>query len=295
MGEKDKSQKYLEDYNDVFADIFNVLLFKKRWIKEEKLRTTDKESVYKAMNGQLRTQQRDVLKEYEDNRFMVAVLGIENQSTIDKDMPIRVMGYDYAAYRNQIGQSGKRTPVITIVLNFSDTEWTSPLALKDILDIPKIMEPYVQDYKIHVFNIAYLPKEVRNQFTSDFKIVADYFAERRNGQYQPGKKEIKHVEAVLELLRVFACDERYEKIESDILKEEQKGGKINMCIVLDQAEARGIEKGMAKGIEKGMQLLVKTCYMSNVSKSILKEQMVEGYSISAKEADDVIGKYWGVE
>ena len=37
MREKDKSEKYLENYNDVFADIVNHLLFKKELIQPESL------------------------------------------------------------------------------------------------------------------------------------------------------------------------------------------------------------------------------------------------------------------
>ncbi len=246
------------------------------------------ESIYKAMDGELRTQERDILKEYGGSRFMVTALGIENQSAIDKDMPIRVMGYDYAAYRNQIDTSKKRVPVITIVLNFGDEEWESPLALKDILDTPEIVEPYVQDYKIHVFNVAYLPKEVRNRFTSDFKIVADYFAERNNPNYQPGEEEIEHVEAVLELLRVFTCDERYAKIERDVIEKKRKGGKVTMCVVLDRAEAKGEKRGM----QKGMQVLITTCQRLNVSKLVVKEQVMQGYNVTKEEAEKAVEKYW---
>ena len=32
MGEKDKTEKYLESYDDVFADIFNVLVFEENVI-----------------------------------------------------------------------------------------------------------------------------------------------------------------------------------------------------------------------------------------------------------------------
>ena len=63
LGEKDKTEKYLENYNDVFADIFNVLLFKKKWIRKNKLRSIDKESLYKAAGGDLKLQERDILKE----------------------------------------------------------------------------------------------------------------------------------------------------------------------------------------------------------------------------------------
>ena len=90
------------------------------------------------------------------------------------------MGYDYAVYRVQIDRGEERKyPAITIVLNFSDTEWKSPNALFDILDVSPELRPYVNDYKIFVFNIAFLPEKIRKAFKSDFKIVADFFAEKR--------------------------------------------------------------------------------------------------------------------
>ncbi len=139
----------LESYNEVFADIFNVLVFKKKWIREENLHSLDPVSIYKAADRSLGLQQRDILKEYSSGRCLIASLGIENQSGIDPDMPIRVMGYDYAAYRDQIRNAKKRVPVITIILNFSKQEWKSPLSLKEILkDMPEDLEPYVQDYKL---------------------------------------------------------------------------------------------------------------------------------------------------
>ena len=251
MGQKDRLEKYLENYNDVFADLFNVLLFKKKWIREEKLRSLDTESLYKAADGSLGLQRRDILKEYGSGRFLVASLGIENQSTIDPDMPVRVMGYDYAAYRNQIDKSKKRVPVITIILNFSRTEWKTPLSLKDMFHLSEDLDPFVQDYKIHVFNIAFLPKEVRNQFTSDFKIVADYFSERDNPDYQPDTQAIKHVEAVLEMFRVFTDDMRYDMIKSDVIEKRRKGGEVTMCTFVDRMVNLGIEQGIEKGIVQG--------------------------------------------
>ena len=253
MGQKDRLEKYLENYNDVFADRFNVLLFKKKWIREEKLRSLDTESLYKAADGSLGVQRRDILKEYGSGRFLVASLGIENQSTIDPDMPVRVMGYDYAAYRNQIEKSEKRVPVITIILNFSRTEWKTPLSLKDMFHLSEDLDPFVQDYKIHVFNIAFLPKEVRNQFTSDFKIVADYFAERDNPDYQPDTQAIKHVEGVLEMFRVFTDDMRYDMIKSDVIEKRRKGGGVTMCTFVDRMVNLGIEQGEKRGMERGIK------------------------------------------
>ena len=37
MAEKDKAEKVLEDYNDVFADIYNTLLFKEHFLDEKNM------------------------------------------------------------------------------------------------------------------------------------------------------------------------------------------------------------------------------------------------------------------
>jgi len=123
MAEKDRTEKVLEDYNDVFADIYNTLLFQEAFLEECKLDYGPTESVYKADKGELKEQRRDVLKVYKDEVGLVLfTTGIENQSTIDKYIPVRIMGYDYASYRNQINNGKDLTPVITIVLNFFQTK-----------------------------------------------------------------------------------------------------------------------------------------------------------------------------
>ena len=129
MAGKDKAEKKLEDYNDVFADILNVLLFKEDLIKEDKLKDGPTESVYKAGSGELYGQFRDTLKDYMNAGFIITSFGMENQTGIDPDMPIRVMGYDYSSYRRQINMGRNRYPVITVVLNFSDKKWDKPVHL----------------------------------------------------------------------------------------------------------------------------------------------------------------------
>lgn len=51
MSFKDKSEKYLEEYVDVFADIINVLHFRKPLIQPEQLRNGPTEAVYKTERG----------------------------------------------------------------------------------------------------------------------------------------------------------------------------------------------------------------------------------------------------
>ena len=54
MKEKDITQKVLEDNNDIFADIVNVLLFDgKSEVEENELVNTTVHSQYKAEDGNL--------------------------------------------------------------------------------------------------------------------------------------------------------------------------------------------------------------------------------------------------
>ena len=54
MGEKDIAEKVLEDYNDVFADIVNVLLFQgEQIVKPEQLEDKTLRSSYKVDGKEL--------------------------------------------------------------------------------------------------------------------------------------------------------------------------------------------------------------------------------------------------
>ena len=62
MAERDMTEKHLEGYNDVFADVVNVLLFKgERRVKPEDLQDARARTLYKA-DGKLHEQERDVSK-----------------------------------------------------------------------------------------------------------------------------------------------------------------------------------------------------------------------------------------
>ena len=94
-------------------------------------------------------------------------------------------------------------------------------------------------------------------FQSDFKIVADYFVQKRkNNGYTPTKTEIKHVEAVLQLLSVMEHDDRF--VEA-IYRTDGKENK-NMCDVLDVVENRGRKEGRTEGRAEGKALIMRKMY-----------------------------------
>lgn len=252
MGKKDLSEKKLEDINDVFADILNVLLFKEKYLNPYKLLDGAIESIYKAETGGLKAQCRDTIKYYQNAGIVISSFGIENQSTIDADMPIRVMGYDYASYRRQMDTDCYRFPVITVVLNFSDKKWDKPTHLRELLKIPKGMGEFVQDYEARVFDIAFLPDEIIGQFHSTFKQVAHFFSKRKALDYEPLDEKIDDLGELLDFLSVFTGDNHYNEIKDILIKRQKKGESITMCNVVE----RFTNEGLIKGREEGQSMLI---------------------------------------
>ena len=102
MGEKDIAEKTLEAYNEVFADIVNVLLFHgEQIIQPEDLVDQTPRAMYKA-DDKIREVERDVAKRWVKNNIRIACIGLENQTKADPYISLRIMGYDGVEYRNQL-------------------------------------------------------------------------------------------------------------------------------------------------------------------------------------------------
>ncbi len=108
-------------------------------------------------------------------------------ATMCNTMPVRVMGYDYADYEEQIKRieyenekegypagakrihkNQKLYPVATGVLYYGTTEWKTPKTLYDMLEFPEGMEEelkeLVANYPIHVVQVARLTEENAKEY-----------------------------------------------------------------------------------------------------------------------------------
>ena len=251
MGEKDIAEKTLESYNDVFADIVNGLLFDgEQVVKEDELEAESEHSMYKA-DGKLHEQERDVAKYWKNGEIRIALYGLENQTVADPDMPLRVFSYDGAAYRNQLNmeKGQKRYPVITLVLYFGDERWNRNKTLMECLDVPDRLKPYVNDYKINLFEICTLTDSQISCFKSDFKIVADYFAKRNKiPDYRGSRETIKHVDEFFKLMKVLTNDNKFETLYNENM---MKNGGATMDTFLDLVMEKGEKKGKLEGKLEG--------------------------------------------
>ena len=251
MAEKDVTEKLLADYNDVFADIVNVLLFDgEQIVAADDLETVKDRSQYKA-DGRIHEQERDVSKLLKSGKTTITLFGFEHQTATEKFMPVRQIGYDGQSYRAQLlhDNPGHIYPVITLVLYFGTTPWNYSHHLTDLMEIPERFEPYVSDYEMkNLYEIAFLTPEKVKLFRSDFRYVADYLIQKRmTNDYKPSADLLQHVDETLKLMSVLTDDRRFEEVIEEL---PGKGG-TSMCTVLDKVENKGREEGKLEGLAQG--------------------------------------------
>ncbi len=261
--------------NDVFADIFNVLVFGgKQVVSPDALEDITGVSRYKADDTKVHEQERDTYKLWKSRNINLVIMGVENQTKPERDMPFRCMSYDGASYRSQMLKTKEKTvrgkkktvkakeryPVVTIVLYFGEKPWRYPLELKKSFwpELPKneittVLENYIADYKVNLFDIPRLPQETVKLFRSDFRVVADYFVNiYNNPDYEPDPAIITHVDEFLKLMQVLTGDNRYETI---LFTEKEKEEGVSMCKALDVREKRGEIRGEKRGETKMRELM----------------------------------------
>lgn len=293
MNQKDITAKLLEDYEDVFADIVNVLLFNgQEIVLPEALTDATSNSQYKADDTLLHEQERDVSKLWKDKKINIALYGIENQTKSEKIMPLRILGYDGASYRSQLlkDASGELYPVVTIVLYFGwEKHWNHPKNLKSVVNIPPELDKYVNDYTIHVFEIAWLNDEQVQMFKSDFRIVAEFFTQlQKDGTYKPSSQEIKHVDAVLKMLSVFGQVEELSQFTHATRSKEEKTMNNVITKMIDQGREegrdQGREEGRDQGREEGIKALVTSLRELNQSNEYILSKIIEKFHLTEEKA-----------
>ena len=143
----------------------------------------------------------------------------------------------------------------TLVLNFGYIAWGSVRSLYGRMqEMPEEMKKYVNDYQVHVFDIAYLSDEEISRFHSDFRIVAKFFAKLRTDPENAMNdvQEFVHTDEMLKLFAVIMNDERY----TEWLKKNEGGQPKNMREVWDRIEKIGEKRGQERGEKIGEERLI---------------------------------------
>ena len=264
MGDRDIAEKALEWLPDIFADIVNayfVIHGIQRVVQPDELMDTKERSVY-VSSGDLRDQERDVVKLWTRAEAIICLMGFENQTDVDPYMPFRVFGYEGGDYRYQLTQKGARYPVITIVLYFGTEErWTANRTLYERLNVPDDLKPLVNDCRVNVFELGWLSEEEEQLFRSDFKHVVHYLRQVRIGKERKMLPDpLTHAPELLTLMKALAKDDRYDKFIRQAKIKQERGETMTFPSLIgdiEDAEKRGKQQGTQQANEATVRRLLK--------------------------------------
>lgn len=296
---RDVTQKHLEGFPDVAADILNVFIHGGRQtVRAESLHPAPTETEYAAPGSALRNQLEDISKyEMRDGKIRVQYL-LANQTEADGRMVLRKAGYVGAVYREQYdGKVGDSFPVVSLVLYWGKGHWKKARSIREMFrkrKLPPQLWKLADDCRLSVFELRNLPPEVRERFHSDMRHVVDYLAE---GNSFRSDRPVVHKEALVRLLRALGGDMNVEDtariLEEMNVKEEDE---ITMCELFDQYTRRGrkegIKEGLSEGLQKGLQALISTCRELGVSFDETATKVREKFSLGEEEARKNMQLYW---
>ena len=250
---KDTAQKDFIAFPDIAADTINALLYQGKALTDAgNLCAGPTETIYQGKE-KLKGQYEDLCKyELIDGKVRLMYL-IANQTAVDGKMLLRKAGYTGGAYREQYeGKMQDIFPVIEIVLYWGEPRWRSSRNIRRLFAKRKFPEgawDYIDDLKLHVYEMRHLSAEIRERFQSDMRIIVDFLAE--GSDYRSDRK-IMHKAALIRMIRVLSGESDTEDIGDWLC---QKGireeDEVTVCELFDQYVKQGREEGWEEGKAEG--------------------------------------------
>ena len=230
-------KKLLRD-KGCFADLCNYAFFQGRQvIQPEELvsRENDLSTLIGNVDDPTEIKRyRDVVRKASIHGDYV-IIGVEHQSTFDKNMIFRILNYDATTYINQVESKKEVYPVGSFVFYTGDEEWKLPETLKETLkSIPSEMEPYINNWRLPVVDLKTMDaRKLTNRRLRDVvEISQSMFA----GSYE-GLRENRKIET--ESFMMAATFTRTNIRREDL----PEGDEINMCKAMDQLFQRMKDEG----------------------------------------------------
>ena len=221
-----KPDTVLKNYwrsNERFADFFNTVLFKgQQVIKPDELMDIDTEEssiLEHKKYAEAIEASRDnikIRKKSSETGIEFVMLGKESQKHIHYAMPLRVMGYDYGTYKKQYDDNAakytsshgmdadeylsrmKRTdrfsPVVTVVVYYSENPWDGATTLHEMLRIPEEFAAYVNDYRMLLVEARKNNFVFHNIDNIDFFNLMEIILDRQLSKNEARKKAIQYSE-----------------------------------------------------------------------------------------------------
>ena len=306
--------------NEQFADFFNAALFEgKQLIKPDELEDMDTEESsvleHKEYAESIGASRDNVKVRKKSTAYDVelVILGMEGQERIHYAMPMRVMGYDYGTYKKQYEDNAlkyktaknmtedeymsrmKRTdkliPVITIVVYYGEKPWDGAVSLHGMLDVPKEMEPFVNDYKMHLVEARKNNLKLHNINNRDLFNLLEILLDKSGKLNEIREKAINYARehkveksVMMTVAGAANCKMDYNLIE--------KKGDADMCTVFEETRKEGIAEGKAEGMAQGeAKGIIETGYEFGLSEDDILTRLQKKLNVSLQKAQEYLSMF----
>ena len=193
------------------------------------------------------------------------IIGVEHQSTFDKNMIFRIFNYDATTYINQVESKKEVYPVGSFVFYTGDEEWK---LLETLKSIPSEMEPYINDWRLPVVDLKTM--DARKLMNRRLRDVVEISQSMFAGSYD-GLRENRKIETESFMMAAtFTC--------TNIRREDlPEGNEINMCKAMDQLFQRMRDEGKLNTLKE--LLKVKLGTLSNPLEESLTNTSLEKLNV----------------
>ena len=322
MREKDTVTKsYLSD-PERFAQLFNTAMFHGNPILDPKklkdFNPTESVSLSPKTphsNNQQCSKElyRDILKQYEDRAILI-LCGIENQTNIHYAMPVRHMLYDALQYHKQwqiqkqihtkekdltgdsflsgFSKDDRLIPVFTLCVYWGSKPWDGPKNLQEMLDIPPELEQYksmITNYTLNILEVNFISN--LDDYHGELKALLGLlryqkdkaglqtFVNNNRELFQSISPETVLAMSVLGNMKALEQYLPNDHLNDDNFSKEQGG--IDMCQAIEEMIQDGEKRGEKRG---GIQTLIEDNLEEGISKTRILEKLQRRFGLTNEEA-----------
>ena len=198
MGQKDLTEKSLLMNADVFADVVNAIIGDGDVpvVTPESLHPYSTEATIVGKD-KISNVLRDICMQSSESGTAFAIFGVENQSDVDRFMPVRCMQYDASVLMEQVKnlqkpdnadvhlqvddeclQKQSLRPVVTLCLYYGAKPWTAGKNVRELTSLPEYkaavgITEYMANYRMNFVDLARLTEDAAKRFQSDFSYIVD--------------------------------------------------------------------------------------------------------------------------
>ena len=318
MGKPDITHKSFFENAEWFADLMNAAFFGGEQILDADELLPEDGAVRKADTMITVERLRDVVKKQTKEGITYAVYVLENQTTVDYAMLVRIMVEESLLYDKQVKKIRKQNkeryenklkddeyiggfqstdqlvPVFTLVVYWGDKVWDAKTDLRDLVSIPPVnpimqkrMRDLISNYQIKVFDLNKV--EDFSAFKTTLRTVFEFYSYRRNKEglkeyLEKHQTEVKLLDEESRfLLSTIVKEKRLLKQlkMTDMSQENDKEDK-NMCQAIQEMIDDGREEGIQIGRAESIIFILNQ--KGSLSENVLKR-------INDEKNNDILKKW----